>query len=285
MGYNGNGAPGGNMPNQPSPKSKQKMSPRSAANGGVGRPPGPKAVAPMKMAPRMAAGSPSAGSPGSPQHMMPPGSPRPPGPAMLGGGGPPALAPMLGGGNPAVDATAGGVGVGQPQFVGTMSYMPAAANVATTMSAAMVLPTNHHFSAAPPPAGSPSQQLQQPPPLLDPPTLTKEINVPMPNLGQPHHNNSMINPPAGGGGMPPSSAMKPLTNATKPLNSFSSSEGEGAGAGQQAPSTTPKAVVKPQVLTHVIDGHIIKESSQPFPVSPVKGTVNVLCSLDLMGCT
>jgi len=39
--------------------------------------------------------------------------------------------------------------------------------------------------------------------------------------------------------------------------------------------STPKAVVKPQVLTHVIDGHIIKESSQPFPISsksdPPKG--------------
>ena len=34
---------------------------------------------------------------------------------------------------------------------------------------------------------------------------------------------------------------------------------------------TPKAVVKPQVLTHVIDGHVIKESSAPFPVSPAKG--------------
>merc|ERR1719499_1470398 len=34
--------------------------------------------------------------------------------------------------------------------------------------------------------------------------------------------------------------------------------------------TTPKAVVKPQVFTHVIDGHIIKESSAPFPVSPSK---------------
>merc|ERR1719317_528137 len=34
----------------------------------------------------------------------------------------------------------------------------------------------------------------------------------------------------------------------------------------------PKAVqaVKPQVLTHIIDGHVIKESSQPFPVSPSK---------------
>jgi hypothetical protein len=185
------------------------------------------------------------------------------------GGGPPALSPMLGG-NP-VDVTAGGVS--QSQFVGTMSYMSAAnVNTATTMSAAMVLPS-HHFSA-PPPASSPSQQLQQPP-LLDPPTLTKEINVPMPNLGQPHHN-SMMNPPASGG--MPSSAMKPLTNATKPLNSFSS-EGEGAG---QAPPT-PKAVVKPQVLTHVIDGHIIKESSQPFPVSPVKGILS-FSSLFLIGC-
>ena len=33
---------------------------------------------------------------------------------------------------------------------------------------------------------------------------------------------------------------------------------------------TPKAVVKPQVLTHVIDGHVIKESSAPFPLSPSK---------------
>ena len=35
-------------------------------------------------------------------------------------------------------------------------------------------------------------------------------------------------------------------------------------------ANTPKAVVKPQVLTHVIDGHVIKESSTPFPVSPSK---------------
>lgn len=31
-------------------------------------------------------------------------------------------------------------------------------------------------------------------------------------------------------------------------------------------SNTPKAVVKPNVLTHVIDGHIIQESSTPFPL-------------------
>jgi len=33
-------------------------------------------------------------------------------------------------------------------------------------------------------------------------------------------------------------------------------------------SNTPKAVVKPNVLTHVIDGHIIQESSTPFPLDP-----------------
>ena len=34
---------------------------------------------------------------------------------------------------------------------------------------------------------------------------------------------------------------------------------------------TPKAVVKPNVLTHVIDGHVIQESSQPFPMDDSKG--------------
>ena len=57
---------------------------------------------------------------------------------------------------------------------------------------------------------------------------------------------------------------QPLSHM-KPMKNFSPSDGE------QGLIPTPKAVVKPQVLTHVIDGHVIKESSQPFPVSPVKG--------------
>ena len=68
----------GNLPNQPSPKSKQKMSPRGN-NVGPGRPPGPKTQNAPKMMPRMAGGagsSPMPGSPGSPT--MNPGSPRPP---------------------------------------------------------------------------------------------------------------------------------------------------------------------------------------------------------------
>ena len=46
---------------------------------------------------------------------------------------------------------------------------------------------------------------------------------------------------------------------------------------KESSTMTPKAVVKPQVLTHVIDGHIIKESCQPFPVSPVKGKIYTIC--------
>ena len=75
----------------------------------------------------------------------------------------------------------------------------------------------------------------------DPQTLAKEVTTPMPNLGQPHlHRDN-----------------KPLPNlASKPMHNSVFSEGE------QGLDQTP---------THVIDRHVIKESSQPFPVSPVKG--------------
>ncbi|XP_057684752.1 polyhomeotic-like protein 1 [Corythoichthys intestinalis] len=44
------------------------------------------------------------------------------------------------------------------------------------------------------------------------------------------------------------------------------------GAGEKAPP--PKAVVKPHVLTHVIDGFVIQEGAQPFPVcGPIKDHV------------
>ena len=35
-------------------------------------------------------------------------------------------------------------------------------------------------------------------------------------------------------------------------------------AGGDGETNTPKAVVKPNVITHVIEGHIIHESNQPF---------------------
>jgi hypothetical protein len=177
------------------------------------------------------------------------------------------LSPMLGGN--LADATA--AGVSQSQFISAMSSMPPDNPTTPTTMSAMV-GSQHHFST-PPTVTSPSQQQQQQQPLPDPSTLTKEINVPMPNLGQPHL--SMMTPATSG--MPPAAVMKPFTNATKPLNSFS--EWEGAGL---VPPTS-KAVVKPQILTHVIDGHIIKESSQPFPVSQVKGTVRFTRTYLLVG--
>jgi hypothetical protein len=79
-------------------------------------------------------------------------------------------------------------------------------------------------------------------PDVGPPTLTKE--TPMPNLGPPNLNLHSLPAP-----------KAPLTSAP-----------------ESALTPAPKAVqaVKPQVLTHIIDGHVIKESSQPFPVSPSK---------------
>merc|ERR1719367_1816364 len=106
MGFNGN------LPNQPSPKSKQKMSPRSGmANMGPGRPPGPKPQ-PGQMKgqgmPRMQSMTGPTNSPGPQGAPGTPGSPRPPllqtsmapvvapmGPHMMTMAGPPTLTPMM----------------------------------------------------------------------------------------------------------------------------------------------------------------------------------------------
>ena len=39
-------------------------------------------------------------------------------------------------------------------------------------------------------------------------------------------------------------------------------------APQNGESRPPQAIVKPQVLTHVIEGFVIQEGAEPFPVSP-----------------
>ena len=228
---------GNNNPGQPSPKSKQKMSPRNNQNG-VGRPPAPKGVSGMKMMPRMAGGAvnlPHPGSPGSPHIQV--GSPRPPissiplNPATSSAIGPPTLSPMMGGGEGAAP---------------TLPTISVTASVPLSQMSKLVTSTPVPSLAACKPRES----------ALDPPTLTKEIMTPMPSLGQPNLQKSL------GPGI---TVSKPLTTTT----TFSTMSG--AGEGEPGLTPTPKAVVKPQVLTHVIDGHVIKESSQPFPVSPVKG--------------
>ena len=235
MGYVGSN----NIPAQPSPKSKQKMSPRGNHNG-VGRPPVPKGASGMKMMPRMAGGAvnlPHPGPPGSP-HMQA-GSPRPPISsipvhpaisAISSAIGPPTLSPMMG-------------GEGVPPTLPTMSV---SASIPLSQMSRLVTSTPVTSNPVPKPTDS----------SLDPPTLTKEIMTPMPSLGQPNLQKSLSS------GL---TVSKPLTTTT----TFSTMTVSGDSEPGLMP--TPKAVVKPQVLTHVIDGHVIKESSQPFPVSPVKG--------------
>jgi len=212
-----------NQQGQPSPKSKQKMSPRGNHNG-VGRPPVPKGNN-MKMMPRMAGVI--GGPPGSPQMM--PGSPRPPMIPVqqhnipMTSVGPPTLSPM---GPEPVNMNMPNISLPPTTFV-TTQVSQIQTSIQPQTVPLQTRPTDRS---------------------LDPPTLTKEVITPMPNLGQPNLNH------------------KAFGNMSSKPGNFSSPDGE------QGLVPTPKAVVKPQVLTHVIDGHVIKESSQPFPVSPVKAT-------------
>jgi len=246
----------GNLPNQPSPKSKQKMSPRANNLGGPGRPPGPKTQNTPKMMPRMAGGagsSPMPGSPGSPT--MNPGSPRPPmlqnasspGPHMPQmSQGPPTLTPMMFPSQPQPQSSLPpqSIPVSLPLMTHSMPPKPLyQMPVSTSIPTSSVLPT---------PIQANTEN------SFGPPTLTKEVNPPMPNLGPPNISN------------PPSLEKAPNNSNLKALTPTTQSLTQNLTDGEPGLVPTPKAVVKPQVLTHVIDGHIIKESSQPFPVSPTK---------------
>lgn len=57
----------------------------------------------------------------------------------------------------------------------------------------------------------------------------------------------------------------------------------GSSASNRNPSTEnklPQAIVKPQILTHVIEGFVIQEGLEPFPVSVKYNTEP--CVLDLL---
>eukprot|EP00092_Neocalanus_flemingeri_P011857 GFUD01012787.1.p1 GENE.GFUD01012787.1~~GFUD01012787.1.p1 ORF type:complete len:643 (-),score=122.96 GFUD01012787.1:406-2157(-) len=253
MGYN---PVTGNLPNQPSPKSKQKMSPRGNSLG-PGRPPGPKAQNTPKMMPRMAGGagsSPIPGSPGSPT--MNPGSPRPPtlqnasspGPHLTQmSQGPPTLTPMMFPSQPT------------PQSVVPPQSIPVSLPLMTHSMPPKPLYQMPPASTSIPTSSVPPTPIQtNPENSFGPPTLTKEVNPPMPNLGPPNISN------------PPSLEKAPSISNLKAPPPTTQSSTPILPDGEPGLVPTPKAVVKPQVLTHVIDGHIIKESSQPFPVSPTK---------------
>ena len=241
MGFN---TPGGNLPTQPSPKSKQKMSPRGG-NIGPGRPPGPKSLATPKMVPKLPPGSPLAQA----NDLLNNASPKPPTlqtEVVTSIAGPPTLTPMLVPAPPPPVSLATTPAPPQSMMV-SMPSIPVKPlyQMATSLPTSTVAPLPPHTSVAD--AG--------------PPMLTKEVNPPMPNLGPPN----ISGPPQPGQVMPPLSQPHPALAPkqmimTKPPTSTP----------DMTTDTTPKAVVKPQVFTHVIDGHIIKESSAPFPVSPSK---------------
>lgn len=63
---------------------------------------------------------------------------------------------------------------------------------------------------------------------------------------------------------PPPPASSPSPPASSPSPVLLVSRGT-CGQGERAPP--PQAVVKPQVLTHLIEGFVIQEGAEPFPVS------------------
>ncbi|CAF2743964.1 PHC1 [Lepeophtheirus salmonis] len=63
---------------------------------------------------------------------------------------------------------------------------------------------------------------------------------------------------------PPTSTPPPVSSSLNPSTTNGVTESGSVNNGTSGGRDTPKAFVKPNVLTHVIDGHIIQESSQPF---------------------
>ena len=211
---------GSNLPNipslqQPSPKSKQKMSPRGSGN--VGRPPGPKSAL-MKM-------NPNPRLPGPPIIPNQPGSPRTLGPPVLHTSSP--IPPN----NPNPPHS-------QPPILQPMNPLPPAPIASA--------PTSGAYSSA--------SLVNKNNILSRPPTLSSSIPVSQVN-GNPKEMNKMP--------ILPTSIHSKLNDANDKLKN-----GGDNLAKSTDESNTPKAVVKPNVLTHVIDGHIIQESSTPFPLDP-----------------
>ena len=202
---------------QPSPKSKQKMSPRGS--GHVGRPPGPKSAL-MKMA-----SQPTPRLPGPPIIPNQPGSPRTLGPPVLQTSSP--VPPN----NPNPPHS-------QPPILHPMNPRPPPATISTSSIGAY--------------SSSSGVSVSKGGVLSRPPTLTSNIPVSQMNNKVP---------------ILPTTMNNKINDADKWKNGgdslMSKPSTEHTGENE---TNTPKAVVKPNVLTHVIDGHIIQESSTPFPL-------------------
>uniref|UniRef100_A0A3Q2W7R6 Polyhomeotic-like protein 1 n=1 Tax=Haplochromis burtoni TaxID=8153 RepID=A0A3Q2W7R6_HAPBU len=81
---------------------------------------------------------------------------------------------------------------------------------------------------------------------------------------------------------PPPPASSPSPPASSPSPVLLVSRGT-CGQGERAPP--PQAVVKPQVLTHLIEGFVIQEGAEPFPVcGPVKDSAGEDLTNDMLKC-
>ncbi|XP_010895181.1 polyhomeotic-like protein 1 [Esox lucius] len=98
-----------------------------------------------------------------------------------------------------------------------------------------------------------------------------EDGPPPPHLVPVRENSPVLSSPAveaGPGPLSPSPSPAPTPSATLPLTRIVS------GHGERAPP--PQAVVKPHVLTHLIEGFVIHEGAEPFPViGPVKDATDM----------
>ncbi|XP_068561503.1 polyhomeotic-like protein 2b isoform X2 [Cebidichthys violaceus] len=112
----------------------------------------------------------------------------------------------------------------------------------------------------PPPQATQPQQQQQLQPAPSPSQPTKPVEQPKvtaaPPAVQPQGGGSTKRPNAAPGTPPPAmtsgnESQVPTVTASVPQN------------GENKP---PQAIVKPQVLTHVIEGFVIQEGAEPFPV-------------------
>ena len=111
-------------------------------------------------------------------------------------------------------------------------------------------------------AGPPMLQTTQA--MLPPPVVVQAPQAQFPGMPklQPM---AMAAPPAPMVVPPPSAAVEPKKEES-PAAAAASATDNKAEVESKENLDTPKAVVKPNVLSHVIDGHVIKESSTPFPV-------------------
>ena len=111
-------------------------------------------------------------------------------------------------------------------------------------------------------AGPPMLQTTQA--MLPPPVVVQAPQAQFPGMPklQPM---AMAAPPAPMVVPPPSAAVEPKKEEA-PAAAAASATDNKAEVESKENLDTPKAVVKPNVLSHVIDGHVIKESSTPFPV-------------------